>query len=81
MIVPEEERHHLLMDILRNIERISLLALVVEETEKIAGDTQPILDSRDVFDGQWVWNLLQSSLTTLYPINKYRYFFDNFISL
>ena len=38
------------------------LAIIVEETQDIDGDTQLFLNCGDVFDGNWVWDVVQSKL-------------------
>ena len=62
VIVPEEQINHLLVALLGDVEWMPCPTLIVVEAEDVDAHTQLILDCWDVFDGDWVCDVVQSIL-------------------
>ena len=62
VIAPEEEINHLLVGLLRRIERMSSVPHIIEEAEDVDVHTQIILDCWDVLNGDWVGDVVESKL-------------------
>lgn len=61
-IIPEREIDHLLLALLRDIERMASLPLISEEAENVDRHSQPFLDCWDVVDGDGVTELVLSKV-------------------
>ena len=62
VLVPVEQINHLVVALLRDIQRIARLPIVIIEAEDVDGDSQLVLDCRDIFDGDWVWDVVEFKL-------------------